>query len=67
MIEDKKNGFVVNPKNTDELVSVVRQFLHLSWEEKRSMGVAGRKKVEDEFDRMIVVNAYRESLKSLST
>ena len=36
----------------------MEKFIHLSYEEKKQMGLAARKKVEQEFDRNIVVNVY---------
>lgn len=58
IIEDGKNGYIVEQKNSGDLTDKVEQFLKLPWEEKRAMGIYGRKKVEKEFDRQIVVDAY---------
>ena len=38
------------------------RFLSLSWEQRRDMGLAGRAKVEREFDRKIVVEKYLKEL-----
>ena len=58
IVDDGINGFVVKEKDTKELVSVIEKFLALSNEERRKMGMAGRGKVEREFDRKIVVEKY---------
>ena len=43
----------------------MRQFMDLSWEARRDMGLAGRAKVEKEFDRQIVVEKYMKELQAL--
>ena len=63
VIEDGVNGFVVNQRDSRDLIAKIEKFLSLSWEEKKNMGLAGRKKVEREFDRQIVVNKYLEEIK----
>ena len=65
VVEDGVNGFVVKQKDSKDLIRVIEKFLALSWEEKRDMGLAGRKKVEKEFDRNIVVEKYMEEIKKL--
>ena len=65
VVEDGVNGFVVKQKDSKDLIRVIEKFLALSWEEKRTMGLAGRKKVEKEFDRNIVVEKYMEEIKKL--
>ena len=34
----------------------------LNWEDKKNMGLAGRTKVEKEFDRQIVIDKYLEEI-----
>ena len=41
----------------------IEKILSMSVEERKNMGLAGRKKMEQEFDRNIVVEAYLNSLK----
>lgn len=57
-VEDNKTGYLIPIKNEDALVDALERFLELSWEEKRNMGIAGRRKVEREFDRQIVAKKY---------
>jgi len=61
-VDDGITGYVVPIKNVDKLVEKVEQFINLPYEEKKNMGLAGRKKVEKEFDRNIVVDAYMEEI-----
>ena len=62
VIDDGINGFIVEQKNTDDLTEKIETFLSLSHEARRNMGIAGRKKVEKEFDRQIVVHEYMNQL-----
>lgn len=64
IVDDGVNGYVVEQKNSQDLIAKVEKFLDLSHEQKKEMGLAGRKKVEREFDREIVVNAYLKAIKS---
>jgi galacturonosyltransferase len=63
VIDDGINGYVVNQKDSNDLIEKIEKFLSLSWEEKRQMGLAGRRKVEKEFNRQIVVNKYLNEVK----
>lgn len=58
VVVDGVNGFVVKQKDSADLTAKLEKFLSLSYEEKRAMGLAGRDKVEKEFDRNIVIRAY---------
>lgn len=53
-------GFEV--KSVKALISAIQQFLALPHENKKQMGIAGRKKMEQEYDRKIVINAYLEQI-----
>ena len=65
IIDDGINGFLVKPKNTQDLIEKIEKFINLSYEKKRLMGLAGRAKVERKFDREIVLNAYIEEIRKL--
>lgn len=64
-VEDSKTGFIVQPKNIEELTKAVERFIQLKREERILMGLNGRKKIEREFDRKIVTNAYIDALSSI--
>lgn len=66
IIEDGVNGYICKQKNTQDLIRQIEKFLALSWEQRRDMGLAGRAKVEREFDRKLVVDAYMGELKQPS-
>lgn len=65
VVEDSENGYMIPTKDAEALILAIEQFLGLTWEEKREMGIYGRKKVEKEFDRKIVVEAYLKEIKDL--
>lgn len=64
-VDDGITGFVFPQRDTDALIDRVERFLALSNEEKQQMGISGRKKVEKEFDRQIVVDKYMEELNKI--
>ena len=58
-------GFGFEPRNVSDLVRVIEKFIVLPYEDKKAMGIAGRKKMEREFDRQIVVDAYMEEIEKI--
>lgn len=62
VIDDGINGFVVRQRSTEDLIAKIETFLSLTSEQRRAMGLAGRAKVEREFDRQIVVEAYLKEI-----
>lgn len=64
IIDDGVNGYICKQKDPQDLIRQIEKFLAMSWEQRRAMGLAGRAKVEREFDRQIVVDAYLDELKS---
>lgn len=62
VIDDGVNGYMIPQKDAKALVEAVEKFISLSNEERKAMGLAGRAKVEKEFDRQIVVDAYMKEL-----
>lgn len=62
IVEDELNGFLVEQKNSQDLIEKTERFLKLSYKEKKKMGLAGRGKVIEEFDRNIVIKAYKEEI-----
>ena len=64
-VDDGVTGFYCEAKSAESLITAVERFIALPWEEKKKMGENGRKKVEKEFDRQIVVNAYLDAISSI--
>lgn len=62
---DGESGFIYHGGDVDALVKTIKKFLTLDNEIRKSMGERGRKHVEDNFSREIVVAAYKEKIKQL--
>ena len=65
VVDDGVNGYIVEQRDAADLIDKIEKFLALSWEDRKAMGLAGRAKVEREFDRNIVVKKYMEELENL--
>ena len=61
-VDDGVNGFIVKQRDSEDLIQKIEKFLALTHEQKMQLGLAGRTKVEKEFDRKIVVDAYLKEL-----
>lgn len=64
IFEEGITGFGCEPKNSQDLICALEKFLKLSQEEREKMGQNARKKVEQEFDREKVVQAYFEEIEN---
>lgn len=66
IVDDGMNGFIVKQRDSNDLVNKIERFIALPFEQKKQMGQAARKKVEREFDRQIVVQAYLNAIDNVS-
>lgn len=57
-VNDNETGYIVPIKNTAEVIKCVEKIISLSNNKRAQMGLNGRKKIEKEFDRKIVVEKY---------
>lgn len=62
-VDDGKTGFLVLKKNGPDLYEKVSRVFFMTPAERKEMGLMGRIKMEREFDRNIVINAYKERLR----
>lgn len=60
---DSSSGIGFMPQDSRDLVRAIEDFLSLDHNAKAAMGVNGRKKMEKEFNRDIVVNHYMDEVK----
>ncbi len=58
-------GFGFEVKSADSLYQALEKFILLSYAEKANMGKAARIKMEKEFDRQIVIEAYMKEIKTI--
>lgn len=63
--DDGISGIAFEPKNVDDLVRAVKEFLSLPNEQKAQMGRAGRQKMEKEFNRNIIISKYLNIIENL--
>lgn len=61
-VEDMKTGFIVMQRDSDDLIEKMVRFIELPYEAKVQMGVEGRLKIENEFNRDIVVEKYLKEM-----
>lgn len=64
VVEDGVNGYVVKQQDSKDLIDKIEKFLSLNIDERKAMGLAGRAKVEREFDRQIVIKKYLDEVES---
>lgn len=62
-----ESGFAFPAKNADALIAAIEKILALSFSERREMGITGRAWVEQNFDRNLIVEAYREAINDINT
>ena len=65
--QDGVNGYLVTERSTAELIDAIRRFVDLNYRRKETIGKAGRKLVEEQFDRQIIVKAYMDELYKTET
>ena len=59
------SGFGFEAKSIDSLVEIFVKFIKLPYEDRVSMGHAGRLKMEKQFDRNIVVDEYIKEIEAI--
>jgi len=60
------SGLLCDVRSADSLAAAIEQFLSLSRDARHAMGLAGRAKMEREYDQSLVVEAYRAALKAVA-
>lgn len=65
-VDDGKTGYIFEPRNVTALVKVIKKFIELPYSDKVTMGLNGRKKMENQFDRQLVVNSYMKEINRLA-
>lgn len=65
-VDNNVSGYIVKQKDSADLIDKLCCFINLPYEEKKRMGMMGRKKVEKQFDRNIVVKQYIEVIERIN-
>lgn len=63
-IIDGKTGFLAKKKSVEDLYATMKKFIRLSYEERKEMGIAGRRHMEVVFDKKKVVEETISYLKN---
>ena len=66
IFDDGVTGISFAPRNVNSLVEAIEHFVRLSHEERENMGIRGREKVEAEFDRKLVIQAYLNEIQKIT-
>ncbi|MGY3718130.1 glycosyltransferase family 4 protein [Sutcliffiella cohnii] len=59
-------GLGFDVRSVSSLVEAIIKFIKLPYHQKKQMGIKGRKKMEEEYDRKIVIDAYLQEIGKLS-
>ena len=59
-VEDGMTGYIVRQRDGKDLAEKMLNFIKLPNDKRRKMGELGRKKMEREFSRQIVIDAYMD-------
>lgn len=61
-VEDGVTGFLCEKGNPDDLYRAMKSFVNLNYEERKAMGLLGRKRMEEIFDKKKVVEETMDKL-----
>ncbi|ART78204.1 glycosyltransferase family 1 protein [Sutcliffiella horikoshii] len=64
--DNQISGLGFEVRNVDSLVCEIINFINLPYEKKVHMGINGRRKMEKEYDRNIVIKAYVEEINKIN-
>lgn len=66
VVDDGVNGYIVKQNNSQDLIEKIEKFLKTDYDFKKQMGLSGRNKVSNVFDRHIVIDAYIDEIKKIT-
>lgn len=61
-LQNHISGILFEPRSTESLVKAMEEMLGFTQEQRRQMGIRGRKYIETHFDRKLVIEAYLEEM-----
>jgi len=64
-VDDNVSGYLVKERDACDLIEKMEKFIDLPLEEKKKMGEAGRRKIEKQFSREIVVDEYLRKIEEV--
>ncbi len=63
--EEGVTGFLCAPQDAESLAEAIAKLIHLPREMRQEMGAKARQKMEKEYDRKLVIQAYWEEIKDV--
>jgi galacturonosyltransferase len=63
---DGQTGLMYHGGNVDALCEKIEEFISLSNEERKNMGIKGRQYIQENFSREIVIDAYLNKINQLT-
>lgn len=65
VVDDGVNGYLCKPKDAQDLAKQMEKMLQLSRNEIEEMGIAGRRKIIDEYSEHLVIDKYLDAVKEI--
>lgn len=65
IVDDGVTGFLIRERDSQDLIKKISKFIEMDYQARRQMGLEGRRKVETQFNRQFVVNAYVKEIKEI--
>lgn len=59
---EKETGLGFKPQDSNDLANTITEFINLPYSKKKQMGIQGRLKMENEFDRELIIESYLEEI-----
>ena len=66
VVDNEVNGYIVEQKSLEDLIDKIEMYLSLSNDQRKQMGLNGRKKIEKEFNRNIVIKKYLDEVNKIN-
>lgn len=63
--DNGESGLSFQPQHVESLVNTIERFIRLPYDKKVNMGKKGRKKIEEQFSRQLVVDAYMKEINKI--
>ncbi|WP_341961932.1 glycosyltransferase family 4 protein [Planococcus maritimus] len=64
-VDEGVNGYTFEKKNSESLIGKVEKFIKISYFDKSEMGKKSRSKIENEFNRELVITAYLHKINGI--
>lgn len=64
-VAENQSGFIYEGGNLEQLCACIERFLQMDNDDRRKMGECGRRHVEAQFSREIVIDAYLKRIKQI--